>query len=150
MRLNNLEKTTTRSKKRVGRGHGSGKGGHTSGRGKYGQKSKGKVSLLFEGTKLKKSLLKRLPLLRGKGKFKPFPKKPIAVNLKYLNLFEEGQVVDIESLANKGIIKKEEGQRYGVKILGEGEIKKSLTIKLPISKKAAEKVKKAGGKVENV
>jgi len=64
-----LPKIVQRSKKRVGRGVGSGKGSHTSGRGQKGQKSRNHVSVLFEGMKTKKSLLKRLPLLRGKGKF---------------------------------------------------------------------------------
>lgn len=66
-----LPKVIKRSKKRVGRGVGSGKGSHTSGRGQKGQKSRGKVGVLFEGMKMKKSLLKRLPLMRGKGKFHP-------------------------------------------------------------------------------
>jgi large subunit ribosomal protein L15 len=67
----NLPKVIQRPKKRVGRGIGSGKGGHTSGRGQKGQKSRGKIGVLFEGLKMKKSYLKRLPLMRGKGKFGP-------------------------------------------------------------------------------
>jgi large subunit ribosomal protein L15 len=66
-----LPKVVQKSKKRVGRGIGSGKGGHTSGRGQKGQKSRGKIGILFEGMKMKKSLLKRLPKMRGKGKFHP-------------------------------------------------------------------------------
>lgn len=65
-----LPKVVQRPKKRVGRGMGSGKGSHTSSRGQKGQKSRGGISVLFEGMKMKKSLLKRLPLKRGKGKFK--------------------------------------------------------------------------------
>lgn len=57
--------------KRVGRGMGSGKGSHTAGRGQKGQKSNKDLHILFEGLKVKKSLLKRLPKLRGKGKFSP-------------------------------------------------------------------------------
>lgn len=57
------------STKRLGRGYGSGKGGHTSGRGQKGQKSRTKIHILFEGLKVKKSTLKKFPLLRGKGKF---------------------------------------------------------------------------------
>jgi len=67
----NLPKVVQKSKKRVGRGRGSGKGGHTVGRGQKGQRTRGKISVLFEGMKVKKSLLKRLPLARGKGKFHP-------------------------------------------------------------------------------
>lgn len=65
-----LPKIKTKSKKRLGRGIGSGKGGHTSSRGQKGQKSRGSINILFEGMKMKKSLIKRLPLQRGKGKFK--------------------------------------------------------------------------------
>jgi large subunit ribosomal protein L15 len=64
-----LPKIVERRKKRVGRGMGSGKGSHTSGRGQKGQKSNGDIHILFEGLKTKKSFLKRLPLMRGKGKF---------------------------------------------------------------------------------
>jgi large subunit ribosomal protein L15 len=66
----NLPKIVSKSKKRVGRGMGSGKGSHTVGRGQKGQKSMKDLHILFEGMKTKKSFLKRLPLLRGKGKFK--------------------------------------------------------------------------------
>jgi ribosomal protein L15 len=66
-----LPKVVSKRKKRVGRGMGSGKGSHTVGRGQKGQKSRGKINVLFEGMKVRKSLLKRLPLLRGKGKFHP-------------------------------------------------------------------------------
>jgi large subunit ribosomal protein L15 len=67
--MTRLPKVVLRPKKRVGRGMGSGKGSHTSGRGQKGQKSRGGIGVLFEGMKVKKSLLKRLPLKRGKGKF---------------------------------------------------------------------------------
>jgi large subunit ribosomal protein L15 len=67
----NLPKVVAKSKKKVGRGMGSGKGSHTAGRGQKGQKSRTSVGVLFEGMKMKKSLLKRLPLMRGKGKFHP-------------------------------------------------------------------------------
>lgn len=145
--LSKLPKTTTRAKKRVGRGIGSGKGGHTAGRGAKGQKARGKVPLLFEGTKIKKSLLKRLPFLRGKGKCKPVGKKPIIVNLKYLNLFSPKDEVDVKTLAAKGIVQLDEGLQFGVKILGEGELKIPLTVKLCCSKGAGVKIKKAGGTV---
>lgn len=64
-----LPKVVAKRKKTVGRGIGSGKGGHTVGRGQKGQKSMGDIHILFEGLKTKKSFLKRLPLQRGKGKF---------------------------------------------------------------------------------
>jgi len=58
--MTNLPKVVAKSKKRLGRGMGSGKGSHTSGRGQKGQKSRGKIGVLFEGMKVKKSLLPRL------------------------------------------------------------------------------------------
>ena len=58
MKLNKLPKTTAKSKKRVGRGYGSGKGSHTVGRGQKGQKSRSKVGLLIEGTKIRKTLIR--------------------------------------------------------------------------------------------
>ncbi len=61
MKLEQLSKTTVKSKKRVGRGYGSGKGGHTVGRGAKGDKARGKIGLTFEGTKVKKSLINRFP-----------------------------------------------------------------------------------------
>ena len=148
MKLNNLPKTTSRRKKRLGRGYGSGKGGHTVGRGAKGLKARGKVKLTFAGTKMKKSLLKRLPLQRGKGKFKSLKLKPIVVNVKYLNLFQKNESVNLTSLAKKGIIKEKEGKKFGVKILGDGELKVALKVKLPCSKGAVKKIEKAGGKVE--
>ena len=146
-KLNQLPKTTTKAKKRVGRGYGSGKGGHTVGRGAKGQKARSKVKLGFEGTKTKKSLLKRLPLLRGKGKLKSRKPKPVIVNLKYLNLLPKNAQVTIETLGKQGIIDPKEGKNLGVKILGEGKIEKPLTINLPISQGAKKKIEKAGGKV---
>lgn len=141
-----LPKTVTKKKKRVGRGYGSGKGGHTVGRGQKGQKSRKKIGVLFEGVKMKKSLIKRLPLRRGKGKLKA-NMKPIIIKLSYLNLIRSGAKVNVDTLAQSGVVKKEDAEKYGVKILGDGEVKKKLTIEVPISNSAAKKVKKAGGKV---
>ena len=70
-----LEKIVARRKKRLGHGAGSGKGFHTSSRGQKGQKARSHVNILFEGFKVKKTLLRRLPVQRGKGKFKPKAKK---------------------------------------------------------------------------
>lgn len=149
MKLNQLPKTTQRSKKRSGRGYGSGKGGHTVGRGAKGDKARGKTKLTFTGTKFKKSYIKQLPLRRGKGKFKSFKNKPVIVNLKYLNLFPKGSQVDLDSLIKKRIINQKEALKFGVKILGDGELKVSLQVKLPCSKTAIKKIEKAGGKLIN-
>lgn len=144
--MENLPKIVTKKKKRTGRGYGSGKGGHTVGRGQKGQKSRRKIGVLFEGIKVKKSLIKRLPLQRGKGKFKA-RSKPLVVKLSYLNLLPAGSIVDIATLVKRGIVKEKDAVKYGVKVLGNGELNKKLTVKLPISKSAAKLVEKAGGKV---
>ncbi|MEK7101406.1 MAG: uL15m family ribosomal protein [Patescibacteria group bacterium] len=146
MNLNKLPKIVTRSQKRVGRGIGSGKGGHTSGRGQKGQKARGSVPLLFTGTKTKKSLVKKIPLLRGKGKLKP-GNGPVIIKLGDLALLPEKFLVSAENLLKRGLIS-EEGLARGVKILNSGEIEKAMTVKVAISARAAEKITKAGGTVE--
>jgi len=147
MKLSNLSKTVHKSKKRIGRGHGSGRGGHSSTRGTSGQKQRSRVSMFFEGTKVKKSLLKRLPLFRGKSKFKSHSVKPLIINLKYLNVFKPQEVVNLDSLKSKGILEKKLASNTVVKILGEGEIGIPLIIELSCSKNAQKKIEKAGGKV---
>lgn len=144
MNLSSLFKITVRPKKRVGRGIGSGKGGHTSGRGQKGQKTRGKIPLLFEGTKMKKSFLKRLPILKGKGKFKPLRSKGEGVNLEKLQGLEDGTEVTVRLLRKLGILSK--GAK-SVKILGKGEISKKLVLRVPTSKTAKDKIEKSGGKV---
>ena len=89
-----------------------------------------------------------MPFLRGKGKLKSFRPQPIIINLKYLNLLPKGSIVDIKLLIKHGIIRAD-GKKCGVKILGDGQLEKALTVKLPTSKAAAEKIKKAGGEVVN-
>ncbi|OGM11591.1 hypothetical protein A2Z22_02225 [Candidatus Woesebacteria bacterium RBG_16_34_12] len=141
-----LTKIVLKKKKRRGRGYGSGRGGHTVGRGAKGQKARGNIGVIFEGIKVKKSLIKRLPLGRGKGKFKA-KEKPIIIKLSYLNLLTSGSRVNIDTLVKNTIVKENDAQKYGVKILGDGELKKKLIIEIPISKSAAKKVEKAGGKI---
>src|SRR3990170_2188941 len=144
--MEKLPKTVKKSRKRLGRGYGSGKGGHTVGRGQKGQKARGKVGVMFEGIKMKKSFIKKLPLQRGRGKFGP-KDKPVIVKLGYLNLFASGAKVDLNALIKQGIVDKTDAQEFGVKILGDGNLGKKLTIEVPISKHAAKAVEKAGGKV---
>jgi len=143
MNLTQVTKLVARSSKRVGRGIGSGKGGHTAGRGNKGQKARGKIPVSFEGTKFKKSLIKRLPLLRGKGKFKAWGDKYQAINLSRLEKWSAKMEVTQENLEKQGIAV----PGKPVRILGGGEAPQSLTIKVSISKQAAEKVTKAGGTI---
>lgn len=143
MTLDSLPKIVTKPKKRLGRGHGSGKV-KTSGRGTKGQKARENIKLTFAGSSLQASWLKRLPLWRGKGKNKSHSKKPLAVNLKYLNSLKPHTEVTLETLQKANIIAK---NVTAVKILGDGELTIPLIFKLPVSKSAAKKIEKAGGKI---
>lgn len=143
---NKLPRIKTKTKKRRGRGYGSGKGGHTSGRGMKGQKSRSKINIMFEGIKVKKSLLRRLPLQRGKGKNTGQP-KPLVLNLDDLNKLRDGAKVNPKTLAKAGVIGKDEINRK-IKILSNGKLTKKLVVELPTSRSAALKIEKLGGKVE--
>ena len=144
MKLNELPTITKRSKKRLGRGHGSGRV-KTSGRGTKGQKARGKIPAYFEGGGL--SLIKRLPMLRGRARNKVLRKKPIVLNVKYLNVLPKGSSVDLQALIVHKLVDVHEAKSYGVKILGEGELSVALSVSLPCSRGARVKIEKAGGKV---
>lgn len=145
MAIHKLSKIKSKKKRRLGQGHGSGRG-KTSGRGTKGQKAKRNIALSFEGGAL--PLIKRLPFRRGKGKNKVFKSGPVIINVKVLNLLKKDTVVDVDSLIKNRIVDKDHARIYGVKILGDGDLKVALTIGVPISKQAAKKVQKAGGRVE--
>ncbi len=130
------------SSKRVGRGIGSGLG-KTCGRGHKGQKSRagGFHKVGFEGGQM--PLYRRLP---KRGFYNKFGKEYAEVNVSTLNCFEEGTVVDPVALIAAGILK---NVRDGVRILGNGQLDKSLTvIANGFTKSAADKITAAGGKVE--
>lgn len=137
---------TIHAKKRLGRGYGSGKGGHTSSRGQKGQNSRSKRPLYFEGAPMRKSLIRRMPMLRGKLRFKSRQDKSLILNLKHLASLPKDSVVDMKLLLKIGILP-QEAKDLKVKILGDGEITQALTVTLPVSKSAAKKIIKAGGKV---
>lgn len=140
--LRPAEGSTTNGFRR-GRGHGSGNG-KTAGKGHKGQnaRSGGGVRPGFEGGQM--PLYRRIP----KRGFKCINSKEIiAINLSLLNsVFEDGAVVDIDALKAKGLVSH---VRDGVKILGNGEITKKLTVKVNyFSASAKEKIEAAGGKAE--
>ncbi|MCL4353881.1 50S ribosomal protein L15 [Patescibacteria group bacterium] len=145
MKLENLKKITEKTKRRLGQGHGSGRS-KTAGRGTKGQRSRNKIPIYFEGGGL--PLIKRLPFRRGKGRNEVFKKKPIGLNIKFLNLVKKDSVVDLKYLIDNKMVSSEDAKMYGVKILGDGELSVSLTVKLPATKGAQKKIVKAGGKVE--
>jgi len=144
MDLSNLSPAagSVKNRKRIGRGAGSGLG-KTSGRGHKGQNSRsgGGVKPGFEGGQM--PLQRRLP----KRGFTPLNKKVYAlVNLRDLETFEAGSVVDPEMLVNAGFIK---AVCDGVKVLADGELTKAITVKAhKFSKSAASKIEAAGGTVE--
>lgn len=134
------------SKKRVGRGNGSGIG-KTAGRGMNGQKSRsgGGKGAGFEGGQT--PLARRLPKLPG---FKNINRiEYVAVNVSRLDKkFSDGDTVDIDSLVAKGIVK---STKVPVKVLGDGELTKKLTVKVDkVSASAQKKIEAAGGKVDTV
>ena len=130
---------------RKGRGPGSGNG-KTAGKGHKGQnaRSGGGVRPGFEGGQL--PLYRKLPK-RGFKNFL-FSKKYTVINVQSLNKFDDGEVVDTAALLLKGIIN---NVNDGVKVLGEGELTKKLTVKAAVFSAAAkEKIEAAGGKTEVV
>lgn len=138
----------TNPRKRLGRGYGSGKGGHTVGKGQKGQKTRDKINVLFEGVKVKKSFFKRIPFLRGKDRNKPKSSKPLLVKLSSLNVLEDGSVVDENLFISKGWFKKSDVFRRGVKIVYDGDIKKRLLVKVPVTKSAKKYIESVGGEVK--
>ncbi len=144
MKLNEMSYTegARRNRKRIGRGHGSGNG-KTAGKGNKGQnaRSGGGVRLGFEGGQT--PLARRLP----KRGFTNFNRKEYAiVNVESLNVFEDGTVVTPELLKETGLVKKE---LDGIKILGNGELTKNLTVQAnKFSAAATSVIEQAGGKAE--
>src|SRR3989338_1751676 len=117
--LSNLPKIVSKKKKRIGRGIGSGRGSK-SGRGTTRhQKAREAIPLHFEGGQAR--MVKKFPLLRGKGRNKPIGDKPFTLSLKSLNVFQDNEPVEIDSLLKKGLIKTKTKNQL-VKILGDGKI----------------------------
>ena len=135
---------SVRDVKRIGRGHGSGNG-KTAGKGHKGQKARAGRGIRagFEGGQM--PLHRRIP----KRGFNNIFAKPLeAVNVSALEKFEDGAVVTVEELLEKGILSKCE---YGVKILGNGSLTKKLTVRASaFSASAKEKIEAVGGKAEVV
>ena len=145
MKLTDLRpaKGAKSARKRVGRGEGSGLG-KTSGRGNKGLKARsgGGTKPGYEGGQM--PLQRRLP---KRGFVNVFREEMAVVNVKELNRFEAGSVVDVEALRQEGLVKG--SCPGGVKLLGNGEVTRKLIVKVDRASKAAiEKVAAAGGTVE--
>ena len=147
MKLNELSPSVPKkNRKRIGRGNSSG-WGKTAGKGSNGQKSRagGGVKPYFEGGQM--PIYRRVPKRGFSNTI--FKKEYTVISLSFLNdNFEDGEVVSLETLFNKCLIKK---GRDGVKVLGNGELNKKLTVKVhKISKSAKAAVEAKGGTVELV
>ena len=146
MKLNELSPATGSVKEAYRKGRGAGSGnGKTAGRGHKGQKARsgGGVRIGFEGGQM--PLARRIP---KRGFHNIFAKPLESVNVSALEKFEDGAVVDAKALLDAGILSK---CTYGVKILGNGEITKKLTVKASaFSESAKAKIEAAGGKAEVV
>jgi len=146
MELNNLKpkKGSRHAKKRVGRGPGSGHG-KTAGRGEKGQKSRSGFSrqIGFEGGQM--PLHRRLP---KRGFTNIFKKEYAVVNVSDLERFDNGATVDEAALRSAGLVK---GRNDGVKILGDGELSKKLSVSATkFSKTAKATIEKAGGSCQEI
>jgi len=144
MKLHELSpaKGSRKAPKRLGRGVASGTG-KTAGRGTKGfnSRSGGGIRPGYEGGQM--PLHRRLP---KRGFTNIFKKNIAVINIRDLVRFDKGTVVDTEALVQAGLVK---GKRDGIKLLGQGEIKYSLDVRVnQISKSAREKIEAAGGKVE--
>ena len=128
--------------KRIGRGAASGQG-KTAGKGHKGQKARAGrgMQVGFEGGQM--PLQRRIP---KRGFNNIFAKEIAAVNVSALNVFEDGTTVTIEALVNAGLVKK---ALDGVKVLGNGELSKKITVQVnAYSESAKQKIEAAGGKAE--
>ena len=142
--LKQLPTITTKPKRRCGRGIGSTLGGHTSGRGTKGQKARrgSKIPLWFEGGQL--PLIKRLPMLRGKGLLKPTT-KTVAVTLGDLNKLSSKNVT-LDTLKLEKLIPQE---ARAAKVIATGKLTKALKVTgLRLSAQAQVAIEQAGGTVE--
>lgn len=143
MLLANLPKVVKDTKKRLGRGRGTGVGGHTVGRGQKGQKTRGVIPLWFEGGQL--PLVRRTPFIKGKHRFQVINNQPTAVNFDLLSKhFEDKSVVDVTSLA-KALKVSEKVAKNGFKIIATGKLTKALDVKVAASAGAIKAIEAAGG-----
>ncbi len=141
MRTSHLPSIVAKTHKRLGRGHGSGRG-KTSGRGTKGQKARGTIPPHFEGGQL--SVLERMPYLRGKMRNKSRSVKPSILTVGSLATFPAHATVTVDALKKAQLVK---DTVTDVKILSGGTLSVALTVSVPCSKGAKKLIEKAGGTV---
>lgn len=141
MNLSDLPKLVGKSKRRVGRGHGSGRV-KTAGRGTKGQNARGRTHVGFEGGQ--SSFIKRFPYLRGKGRNKGKQEKVTAIQVATLNVLPDKSTVHLSTLTRYHTV---DVDTTRVKIIGKGPLTVALTVTVPISQGAAACVLAAGGTI---
>lgn len=146
LKLHTIKKhpKSTKRRKVVGRGIGSGHGTYSTrgGKGQTARTGHSKMPAGFEGGR--QPIIRQLPKLRG---FKSLNSKPFAISLDKLNVFNDGEEITLASLIEKGVVKKQNSRALTVKIVG-GKTTKKLHIKVPVTQSVKEQVEKAGGSVK--
>ncbi len=145
MILSNLKPVLARRGKRHGQGYGSGKGGHTVGRGQKGQKTRGTIPMWFEGGQL--PLIRRTPFIRGKRRFQSLTGDTVIITLNALNKFKANDTVDAASAVAILKLPQKRVDKSGLKIVATGKLDKALKVSLPVTAAAAKAITAAGGSV---
>ncbi|MEI6532262.1 MAG: 50S ribosomal protein L15 [Candidatus Roizmanbacteria bacterium] len=145
MELSNLPQIVSKGKKRLGRGLGSGKGAKSTRGTTRHQKARENIPLHFEGGQGR--LVKRFPLLRGRGRNRSYQPVAFLIQTTQLNDFSDGEVIDIQKIVDLKII---DSIKTVVKIVFNGEVTKKITVKLATTQSAKTAIESAGGKVEHV
>lgn len=140
--LSTLPAITDKKAKRLGRGIGSGKGSKSTRGTTRHQKARGRIPLAFEGGQAR--LVKKYPLLRGKGKNKSIQPHVYAVALEKLNIFDDGATVTFAALVERKLV---DPSVKRAKVLSKGKLEKKLTVALPVSGSVKKAIEQAGGTV---
>ncbi|MBI1862611.1 50S ribosomal protein L15 [Candidatus Microgenomates bacterium] len=140
--LSQLPSISDKKAKRLGRGHGSGKGLKSTRGTTRHQKARGTIPLGFIGGQARD--VKKYPLMRGKGKNKSVQAPVYALALSKLNAYDDGATVNFVSLVEKKLIDPSVGR---VKVVANGKLEKKLTVSLPVSAQTRKAIETAGGSV---
>lgn len=145
MKLHELPSIVANKNKRLGRGRGSGVGGHTVGRGQKGQKTRGKIPAWFEGGQL--PLIRRTPFIKGKSRFQSLTARPVLISLTQLNSFSTDAVIDSELAVKTLKLNPKTVASSGLKVVANGKLEKSVKVKLPVSAAAKSAIESQKGEV---
>lgn len=143
--LTNLTKLVLRRKKRLGRGSGSGKGDKSTKGTTRHQGARENIPLSFEGGQGR--VIKKFPLLRGKGKNNAKRERPAEIAVEKLNAFSDNDQVTLTTLVEKGLIS---NKVIRVKVIGPGSLTRKLIVSVPVTRSVQQMIEKAGGEVRKV